>query len=306
MIFALIDLYNYKKLKGRFADLAVGTSMSLGFRDRVPADTLSLLENGDVLFTQRLNSLKSWAIMYWSSSEIDHAAVYVGGGDVFHMTLGGARKHSINTVTKGTRVLPVRFAPSRTETPFAPPPDAEREFYTPKFPINKLPLNLQFAWGGLRIVTGFHPERFRWKFLLDGILLSALLDIASMLLIGFPVALIASSPMVLLSSFNYLRFAFRRKRGGRIRYISHPDLGYRSFSRIGGLMFSNLGPLVIADFGALPIGAFLALSREGTDNGTPDELKQIRQRVRDLAKDWGFLSAVDQAEDKQRTENEDK
>ena len=69
-------------------------------------------------------------------------------------------------------------------------------------------------------------------------------------------------------------------------------------------MFSNLGPLICAEFGILPIGAFLALSREGTDDSTPDELKQFRERARNVAEAWGWKPAIQQAEDQQRDQDD--
>jgi hypothetical protein len=297
-MFTLIDLYNYKRRRGRYGERATGTYMTVGFLDKVPKDTVDMLVPGDVIFTQRLNSMVSWAIMHFSSSEIDHAALYIGSGRVLHMTLEGARVHSIDALAVGARVLPIRFAPSDGDVPADPPPDGERELYKPKFPISKLPNKLQFCWGAVRIIAGFHPERFNWRFIVDLVALGVLIDSVLIWIVGFPVGASVTAAFLILNLFNRLRFRIRKRRGKLIRYISHPDLGYMGFSRVGGIMFSNLGPLVLVDFGILPIGAFLALSREGPDDGTPDELKEFRESARDIAKRWGWVPGIQPSKNK--------
>lgn len=304
MIFSLVDLYNYKRRKGRYGQNAVGTFMTMGFENRVPAETIDMLEPGDALFTQRMDSLTSWAIMYFSSSEIDHGAVYIGDGRALHMTLGGSKVHSINAIASGARILPIRFGRHPSEVPFDLPKDAKPKVYHPKFPISLLPTKLQFVWGGIRILVGLHPDRFRWHHIIDLLVLCFLIDVAALWFTKWPYVTTAGCLITVLAVLNLARLKLYTKLGGKITYLSHPDLGWRSFSRIGGTMFTNLGPLVLTDFGILPLGAFLSMSRKGADNSAPHELKELCKSARHLAERWGWTEYLDQAEDEQSNQND--
>src|SRR5206468_1167660 len=83
--------------------------LALGHTRRVAKETLELLEPGDIIICQRMNSLMSWAVMYFGGGyAVDHLAIYVGEGRVVHATLAGVKENSIHILARGARVLPFR------------------------------------------------------------------------------------------------------------------------------------------------------------------------------------------------------
>jgi hypothetical protein len=285
MLFALTDYLLYVARRGRYGKDQEDGGMAMAFVDEIPPEFVKNLDERDILFTQRLDSLKSWAMMYMTSSPIDHAAIYIGGGEVFHMTLGGAKKHSLRALTKGARVLPVRFAPSEFEMPFDPP-EGRGKMVRRSRPSHILPPKLQLLWVALRIALGFHPERYKWKFLADIVILSLVIDFAAITLGAPPIAVFGTAIAALISIFNAARFTYRSWRGQSFALLSHPDIGYYSFFRIGGVMHSKLGPLAVSEIGILPVHAFLALGRESANHGSADELQYLRERARDILELW--------------------
>lgn len=307
MLFALYDWWQYRRKSGRYGQYQ-NSCMALAHIGGVPDELLRDLRVGDVILTQRLDSWLSWAMMYFTSSPIDHAAIYIGDARIFHVTLNGSKEHSIHVFGRNTRLLPIRFAlPDQTATQAdfsdqpPDPPDTKKRF------IHNFAPKIQLALVALRIVAGFHPERFKWKFLADAFLLAACIDL---LLYGlFRVLLVspAVAALIGMALFNFVKFYFLRLlNGSPPEPSSHPDLLERAFFNSGGIVLSPLGPLVISELGILPLKVFSTLTGQSADDGTPNELQELRKRVLDVAEGLDACVSSSIPEDKNSNQIDDK
>jgi len=281
--------------------------MALAHIGGIPDQLLRDLRPGDLILTQRLDAWLSWAMMYFTSSSIDHAAIYIGDGKIFHVTLSGSKEHSIRVFGRNTRILPLRFALSSEVAPQPEVPDSAPEDHgsTNSF-INKVPSKIQLTIVALRIVTGLHPERFRWKFLADAFLLAACIDVPLYGLFEMIFVSPAVAILIGIALFNLVRFyllsLFKRPPP---EPTSHPDLLERAFSNSGGIILSPLGPLVVCELGILPLKVFSALTGQSADDGTSNELKELRKRVLDVAEglDASVLSGISKDEDSDQVDD---
>ena len=278
-MFILWDWISYMTKSGAYGERQPDAAMSIAHMDRVPNETINELRLGDLTFTQRLNSTLSWAMMYFTSSSVDHVALYDVDGMVVHVTLHGTRRHRLNTLAKGARVVAFRpwsdegtpddtFAP-RDPGAFVRPGHAVNRFLAPK---------AQLLLVGVLIVLGLEPDRYRVKFSADLAIIALLLDCAQFPLSGaivfFPLFLLS----LLITVPNVARHRWRKRNGKKHPVISHPDIIYGICFSQGGELFSKLGPLVISKLGVLPRDVFHSLMEptplggEDTDNSTDNKL----------------------------------
>ena len=292
MIFALYDYLQYAFRRGRFGDNQ-RSGMGMGHYGSLSQELLSDMRKGDIILTQRLDSKFSWAMMYFTSSAIDHAAIYLGDGKIAHMTLGGFKEHKLGVLTKNSRTLPLRFAPNGGEDPFDFGDGYSRLEPRRRMPSHRLPPKAQLIWAGIRINLGLHSDRFRWKFLADILVIGMVLDLMTVWATGFPVFCSIAASACLFASASALVLSVRQKFGAKLKPLSHPDLAFRAFSENGGVMLSNLGPLVcFRPIGILPLDTFRALGGESPEDGSQDELEPIRQYIRDVVKYWDLADAT--------------
>lgn len=261
MLFASLDYIQYRRRTGRFGD-DQRSLLSLGWLGRIPDDVIANLEIGDCILTQRLDSWFSWAMLYLTSSPIDHVALYIGDGRIAHVTLNGFKEHSIHVFGSNTRVLPIRFAPPSGTSPFEfndGYTDGFRDFDDKEESSEPLPAKIQLTMVGAQIIGGFYPDRFCWKFLLDLVMLGLLLDLAFFWLISAPffTAVMAGTAAISATIFGIRQLM--KVLGYRVERLNHPDTMARAFKNTGGVLFTSLGPLVACDLGLLPIKAFRAL-----------------------------------------------
>lgn len=303
MIFAALDYLQYRRRKGRFGENQK-SGMGLGFLGRFPDEVVAELEIGDFIVTQRLDSWFSWAMLYFSSSAIDHVALYIGDGRIAHVTLSGYKEHSVHVFGPHTRLMAFRLAPPDGGNPFHFE-DGYREMERRRRPSHILPPKLQLTWVGARIVAGLHPERFRWKFLVDLLLLGVGIDLISFWITEIPfatvLATIAAILFAMIFGVNQLRLAL----GAKLERLNHPDLMMRVFGNTGGVMFTSLGPLVASDFGLLPVKAFRALGRKRPEDSPDDELEPLRKHIRDTIKRWNLPVPIEEAENEESNEDND-
>lgn len=285
MIFALVDYYRYLRQTGRYGSNQKDGAMAIALKDDIPRQIVSQLRPGDAVFTQRLDSWKSWAMMYMTSSPIDHVAVYIGDDHVAHMTLEGSKKHSLRSLAKGARVVLARALPTEHGTPFDPP-DGRGVIRPRDRPSHILPPKLQLVWVAIRIWNGFHPERFRWKFAVDSLVIGLVADAIIYGLTGMICALALSALSVAVMLANSVRFILKKIRNEEFELLSHPDIAYYGFFRNGGMFFSgveDVGPLmVLPAIGILPLKAFLAMGRERPEDSATDKFQEFRQYVRNV------------------------
>ncbi|QNE30749.1 NlpC/P60 family protein [Sphingomonas sp. NBWT7] len=303
MLFTIFDYLQYAFKRGRYGPNQRDGGMAMAYVDKISDEAVAQMRAGDAIFTQRLDSFKSWAMMYMTTSPIDHAAIYKGDGRIVHMTLDGFKEHSLRSVTKGARVLPVRFLRGSEETPFDPPKGLGVIVRRHR-PSHVLPPRLQLAWVAVRIWHGFHPERFRWKFAADTILLALVLDALLLTYLKLPVAIPTLSLSVICMIANFCFHKARLLRNREYELLSHPDIGYYSFFRIGGAIISKIGTLVaFRPIGLLPAKAFLALGSERPDDPTPDKFQEFREGIRYIIEDLSLGPITKHTEDEQREQD---
>lgn len=305
MLFALFDYLQYRLRKGPYGpdqdDAAMGVFSHYG---EVPEHVIEQLRVGDFVYTQRLDSYLSWAIMYFASSSIDHCAVYAGNGEVGHMTLGGTRKHSLNAVARGARVLLVRpTIKSLGWAALKPREDGGYLDRSPRF-FSGWPPKLQFACGGIQIAVGIYPDRWKWQFLADIGLLALAIDLPTWLFFHFVAAFPLAGVAALVTLYNMTVYWLGRTHNKPFEIISHPDIGYRAFFQDGGIIFGGYDTYVIGQaWGIVPLGLFQAflsdagVTSKGPDDGSPDILQEIGKRVRDVVKSGDFMFLPIDAED---------
>jgi hypothetical protein len=277
MIFALADFLQWKLRRGRYGERQTSV-MGLGFEGTPPRAVVSTMMPGDLIFTQRLNRWFSWMMMYFASSSIDHCALYTGNGTVVHVTFSGTSEDPLRYVAKGARVIVCRpLDPRQMADCRAREPGWVTRFF------HRYPAKVQLTWAAVEFVLGFYPERFRWRFLGDLVVLAAVVDLALWKMVHFPVLSALVLPLLGIALFNQLRWFVRRlrKRPPPLP-ASHPDLLTRPFFKGGGLMLTRIGPIVIGPFGTLPLRAVQAIARAAPDQEESSETAELREWFREM------------------------
>jgi hypothetical protein len=270
MIFAALDYWHYLKRAGRF-DGDKDAFAGLAHMGHLSDDVLAQVQMGDCLVTQRLDSKLSWAMMWFTSSQIDHSAIYIGNGRIAHVTLAGFKQHSIRVLGRNTRILPIGIEPLIS----LEKPSTRPQSVLPKpraRPSHIFPPKAQLAWIAARIILGFHHERFRWKFILDTLFVTLPSDMIACTATGLPLIPFLSGNVVLIAVFNRMKSAVFRMLNKPQEVLSHPDILYHSLLRSGCTLYTTIGPIVATDFGLLPLKIALSLYRECADDGADDEL----------------------------------
>jgi len=308
MIFAALDYWCFRRQSGRYSD-GKDANMRLAHHGPLPQSVIDELQIGDMILTQRLDSRFSWAMQYFSSSMVDHAAIYKGEGRIAHITLSGFREHSVKVFGKGFKVLPIRLAPFMGD-PF----DFDEKGYDDSYrgpadrDIDRQPLfpaKAQLVFVGIRIVAGVYPDRFRWKFLADLVLCGIILDLMTYWLTGVAAFTGTSLIFASVASIIYGTMRLRQHFGARLRRMNHPDLLMRVVGRNGGLLFTTMGPLVLWQRSILPLHVFRALGRQRPEDSPDDEFEAIRQNIRDTIESWDLAGSVGVSKNEERDEHQE-
>jgi hypothetical protein len=253
MIFALADLLRYRCRLGQYGDDPSKNVLALGHTHHVAEETLKLLAPGDFVICQRMNSLLSWAIMYFGGRyAVDHVAVYIGDGKVLHQTLSGVKEHSIHTLARGARVLPFRpYGLDESDAGFnqpqpsivqggrashvgeAQPDEAAVEGHHEAI----LPPHLQLLLAGIQITLGLRPTSFRWQYYFDLGMLATLLDLLLWPLNQFPMACTIWIVWLLVLIWMRIRFHIQLRLGRDFERDSHPGLTILLMWNRGGYIF---------------------------------------------------------------------
>lgn len=305
MILAAWDYWQYRQRLGRYSDVQHDAAMgAFAFVDQIPKSQVEQFKIGDFIFTQRLNSILSWAMMYITSSSVDHAAIYAGDGRVAHRTLHGAGYHSLRAFAKGSRLVVVRMAPSQLAR-WSHEFEIQRgQIDTgPKF-MRHLTPKMQLAIGGLMAIHGRYHDRFRWKLWLEFFLtllsFSWIINHFTQMITVYFAPICSVYFLVHYKAANFVH-ALRKKPP---LIMSHPDVGYYIFFKVGGLMFTRMYPIVISDLGLLPLKVILGLAGKGADDGADDELKEAREFFRNLIEGWNISEFPEQTKDHNSDQNQ--
>jgi hypothetical protein len=298
MIFALFDFLQYRLRKGRYgADQKDAAMGDLSHYGEVPEHVINELRPADTIFTQRLDSIMSWGTMYFGSSSVDHVGVYVGGGLIEHMTLNGPRRHSLNVVARGARILAVRPTLRAMQESFLGS-DPEGEYrradggYQDRSSAfwHGLSPEMQLIFYLPRILTGYYPAKYQWQFAADIFLAALLLDAPLWFGLHAVIALPIAGIAAVRTAYNLLKYRLGRKTNESYRILSHPDIAYRGFFTGGGLVFAGFDTYVLGPWGIMPISLFEALVNVGTsDDDLPDDLQEIGARVRHAVETGEFV-----------------
>ncbi len=174
VIFAARDYWAYRRRRGRFARDGLNSLMAAAFDSELPPKALAILEPGDLIFVETFGSLLSWAVMYFTDSEVSHAAMYLGDGSITHATFSGV-------ITEPVAAL---FGPDRRLLVCKPViPDDLRPAVVKEAASH---LGRPYGWYGVlrkavRIITGRIWPLFRWRFALDFFAVLVVLELAAFL-----------------------------------------------------------------------------------------------------------------------------
>ena len=255
MFFALADLLRYRFRLQHYGDDPRRNIFALGHTERIPEDTLEALAPGDIILCQRLNSLLSWAVMYFGGGyAVDHAAIYLGDGRIVHATFSGVKEHSIHALSRGTRILPFRpFGMDESDPGFGQPgkrleqaphgggePDSLPSSAPPDGGAGAvLPPVLQLVLAGIQIVLGLRPTSFRWRYYVDVGFLAALLDLVLWPINHFPMVTTLWAAWLLILVRMRTQYRKQLLAGQKFELDSHPGLFMRMMWNKGGHIFPS-------------------------------------------------------------------
>ncbi len=156
----VLDYLAYRRREGRYARFAGRSVMGGAFAGRLPPEAEGLLAPGDSIFTSQYGNVLAWAVMYVTSSEVSHVAIWLGDRKIAHATLGGLRVDPVDALYDADiRLLPVHVVQSEEERAVV----VERAMSRVGEP---------YGWSsvgrkGLAILSGRLRPRFRWHFVGD-------------------------------------------------------------------------------------------------------------------------------------------
>lgn len=199
MFFAFADYLHYLYRRGRFARHPDTSIMTGAFEGSLSPQVLAVLRPGDLIFVETLDWSPSWLIMYLTSSEISHVAIYVGNGEVVHATLDGVRTDPITSLQGNARLLPCIW----------PMPDEKRLEVAEMLRISFE--GVPYGWAAVRlkawrILSGRDWPYFHWKFCADIAIFVFAADTPLFLLMGHPVLTFLLPLYLILVLFNALRW----------------------------------------------------------------------------------------------------
>jgi hypothetical protein len=111
MIFALIDVVQYRLQRGRYSSRRLeeqGGALAVSSNFSAPG----VLEPGNFFFLHKRVSLASWIIMYMTSGVWSHQGVIVHDKQIVDATPGGIRKHPFSDYLDGRSYIAVIAVPT--------------------------------------------------------------------------------------------------------------------------------------------------------------------------------------------------
>jgi hypothetical protein len=197
MIFAAIDYFNYRRQRSRYSLKNETDPMTYAFKEELPDSIVSKMNPGDVILSASYDWWVSWAIMYLTSSQISHLAIYVGNQEILHETLSDSVKEPIEALFgPKTRLIVGRFRQKDGQEINVK--DITSKYVGIRYAIEDVILK------GIRIITGRDWPYFRWKFYIDITILFFILDVPFMVMIKLPIFSLLSIPYLLLVIRNSL------------------------------------------------------------------------------------------------------
>ena len=96
-MFMIIDWITYKFSIGRYSEkgLRKRYPINIAWEGKYESAFEEILKPGDMLFFHKNRSTISWAVQYFTKTDISHTGVYIGNGEVLHATLANIEKRSL-------------------------------------------------------------------------------------------------------------------------------------------------------------------------------------------------------------------
>lgn len=156
--------------------------MGGAFENSLPDKVFDVLQTGDIFFVQTFGSVISWAIMYFTRSQVSHVAFYLRDRKIVHATLSGVVTEPVEVLfNSNTRILPCAWDDL----------NKHREGLEEMLTSSTID-NFYYDWGlvvrkALRIIFGWDWYYFRWTFIVDAALLVLTLDLPFIVFFHSPV-----------------------------------------------------------------------------------------------------------------------
>lgn len=171
--------------------------MCAAFEERLPQQVVDLMRPGDGILVGSFNNWVSWLIMYLTSSQVSHVAIYLGGRQIIHQNIGGVSIDPLEDLFKPkVRLLP--FA-------YPMPENTHDEIMARLRRKVGAPYAMQHVFRkAYLILLGRDWPFFRCRFFLDVLLLLALLDLPFFVWLGAPVLCLLAVPYLVIVGVNAL------------------------------------------------------------------------------------------------------
>jgi hypothetical protein len=107
VIFALFDYLNYRFQRGLYSPRKLKEE-GWFFADKSSLDILSAARNGDILFSQPINSFTSWAVMYFQGGPCSHVGMLTNEKTVIEAITAGVVERPASVYFDGKHYLAIR------------------------------------------------------------------------------------------------------------------------------------------------------------------------------------------------------
>jgi hypothetical protein len=107
VIFALVDYLKYRFQWGQYSPRKLEED-GWFFADKSSLDMLRAARNGDVLFSQPINSFTSWVVMYFQGGPCSHVGMLTSEGTVIEAITAGVVERSASEYFDGKHYVGIR------------------------------------------------------------------------------------------------------------------------------------------------------------------------------------------------------
>ena len=151
MIFALVDYLRYRFQRGQYSPRKLEED-GWFFAEKSSLDMLSAARNGDLLFSQPINSFTSWVVMYFQGGPCSHVGMLTNEGTVIEAITAGHVEHPASAYFDGKHYLAI-----------GKHREWDNETRQQTVSIARSQIGLGYGWGnlvslGLHILIGDHRD----------------------------------------------------------------------------------------------------------------------------------------------------
>jgi len=198
LVIAALDYRSYALRRGRYSRGGSPDLFRGAFERSLPPEVIAELAPGDVVFLGSFGWWLSWLIMYLTSSRVSHVALYAGRGKITHATLSGTVVEPIESLFGDhSLLLPCKHRRQVSQREL----DATIGKHLGR-PYSKRSAILK----GLRILLARDWPSFRWKFFVDVLIGTLVLDAPMFIAFGTPVLSFSLPAYLFVIIVNCLRW----------------------------------------------------------------------------------------------------